>query len=63
MASIPAMALRYDSVFGWLANDRRFPAIEDRIRLAINAERAKAGMQPLSREAWVADGKSLLTKN
>lgn len=63
MASIPAMALRYDPVFGWLSNDPRFAAIEDRIRVAINAERIKAGLPPLSRESWIGDPKTLLTKN
>jgi tetratricopeptide (TPR) repeat protein len=63
MTPIPAMALRYDPVFGWLASDPRFPAIEDRLRLAINGERVKAGLPPLSREAWIGDPQTLLTKN
>jgi DNA-binding SARP family transcriptional activator/TolB-like protein len=63
LGHIPSMALRYDPVFSWLANDPRFIAIEDRIQLAINAERAKAGMPPLSREQWISDPKTLLTKN
>jgi TolB-like protein/DNA-binding SARP family transcriptional activator len=63
MAPIPAMALRHDPTFGWLASDPRFPAIEDRVRLAVNAERTKAGLLPLSRETWIGDPKTLLTKN
>ena len=63
MAPIPAMALRHDPVFGWLASDPRFAVIEDRIRLAINAERQKAGLAPIGREAWIGDPKTLLTKN
>jgi tetratricopeptide (TPR) repeat protein len=63
MAPIPAMALRHDPVFGWLSSDPRFPVIEDRIRLAINAERRKAGLAPISRESWIGDPKTLLTKN
>jgi len=63
MASAPAMALRHDPVFGSLASDPRFPVIEDRIRFAINGERQKAGLVPLSREAWIGDAKSFLTKN
>jgi TolB-like protein len=62
LTPIPAMALRYDPVFSWLASDRRFPAIEDRLRTAINAERAKVGLPPISREAWISDPKTLLTK-
>jgi len=63
LASIPAMALRYDPVFGWLASDPRFPAIEDRVRIAVNGERAKAGLKPISRDAWISDPKTLLTRN
>ena len=63
MASAPAMALRHDPVFGSLASDPRFPVIEDRIRIAINAERQKAGLAPLSRDAWIGDAKTFLTKN
>jgi hypothetical protein len=63
MAPIPAMALRHDPVFGWLSSDPRFPVIEDRIRLAINAERRKAGLAPISRESWIGDPETLLTKN
>jgi hypothetical protein len=63
MTPIPAMALRHDPIFGWLASDPRFPAIEDRVRLAVNAERTKAGLPPLSRDTWIGDPKTLLTKN
>jgi tetratricopeptide (TPR) repeat protein len=61
--AIPAMALRYDPVFGSLSTDSRFPAIEDRIRGSVNRERQKAGLPPISREAWISDPKTLLTKN
>jgi hypothetical protein len=60
---IPAMALRYNPVFSSLSNDPRFAAIEDRMRQAINRERQKAGLAPISREAWISDPKTLLTKN
>lgn len=63
LTHIPAMALRYDAAFGSLADDPRFPAIEDRVRAAINRERAKVGLPELSREAWISDPKTLLTKN
>lgn len=60
---IPAMALRYDPIFGRFASDPRFPPIEDRLRLTINAERQRAGLPPVSRESWISDPKTLLTKN
>lgn len=60
---IPAMALRYDPAFASLSADPRFHAIEERIRLAINRERAKVGLAPISSEAWISDPKALLTKN
>ncbi|MBV9527088.1 BTAD domain-containing putative transcriptional regulator [Sphingomonas sp.] len=63
LVSIPALALRYDAAFGSLASDARFPAIEDRVRLAVNGERGKVGLPPLSREAWISDPRTLLTKN
>ncbi len=63
LAPIPAMALRYDPTFGWLASDPRFGEIEDRIRLAINVQRQKAGLAPLSRTSWISDPKTFLTKN
>jgi|tagenome__1003787_1003787.scaffolds.fasta_scaffold20947759_1 TolB-like protein/DNA-binding SARP family transcriptional activator len=63
LAPIPAMALRYDPTVGWLASDPRFSAIEDRVRLALNAHRQKAGLAPLPRPAWISDPKALLTKN
>jgi TolB-like protein/DNA-binding SARP family transcriptional activator len=59
---IPAAALRYDPSFAWLANDPRFSAIEDRLRVACNGERAKAGLPPINHAAWVSDPKALLTK-
>ena len=63
LAPIPMMALRYDPTFGWLASDPRFGEIEDRVRLAINAQRQKAGLPPLSRTSWIGDPKTFLTKN
>ena len=63
LVHIPAMALRYDPVFAWLAPDPRFAPIEDRLRTAINGARVKVGLRPLSREAWNSDPRALLTKN
>ena len=63
MTHIPAMALRYDPVFRSLVGDPRFAIIEERVRVAVNAERAKAGLPPISKQAWISDPKTLLTKN
>lgn len=63
LAYIPATALRYDPTFAPLANDRRFSAIEDRVRIALNGVRHDVGLPPISHEAWVSDPKTLLTKN
>ena len=63
MTHIPAMALRYDPVFRSLVGDPRFAVIEERVRVAVNAERAKAGLAPISKQAWISDPKTLLTKN
>jgi tetratricopeptide (TPR) repeat protein len=63
MTHIPAMALRYDPVFRSLVGDPRFTVIEERVRVAVNAERAKASLPPISKQAWVSDPKTLLTKN
>jgi TolB-like protein/Tfp pilus assembly protein PilF len=60
---IPGMALRHEPAFAPLATDPRFDAIEDRVRDATNAERAKAGLPPISRSAWISDSKTVLTKN
>jgi tetratricopeptide (TPR) repeat protein len=63
LLALPAMALRYDPVFGSLASDPRFPAIEERIRIAVNNERAKGGLPAISHVDWISDPATLLTKN
>jgi len=55
LIGIPAASIRFDPVFGRLAGDPRFDPIDDRILQAVNRERAKAGLQPLGREAWRSD--------
>jgi hypothetical protein len=63
LAYIPAMALRHDPAFAALANDPRFDAIEDRVRVAVNGVRQDLGLAPISHEGWISDPKSVLTKN
>ncbi|QIL02513.1 hypothetical protein G7078_06725 [Sphingomonas sinipercae] len=55
LIGIPAASIRFDPVFGRLADNPRFDPIDDRILQAVNRERARAGLQPLSREAWRRD--------
>jgi DNA-binding SARP family transcriptional activator/TolB-like protein len=60
---IPAMSLRNMPVFRPLVGDPRFEAVDERARVALNSERAKAGLRPISHEAWISDPSTLLTKN
>jgi tetratricopeptide (TPR) repeat protein len=59
----PAMSLVRLPFFQSLSHDPRLIAADERVRMAVNAERKKAGLPPLSRETWVSDPKTLLTKN
>jgi DNA-binding SARP family transcriptional activator/TolB-like protein/Tfp pilus assembly protein PilF len=63
LLTIPAMSLRWSPIFKPLAGDPRFEAVDEKVRAVLNRERAKAGLTPLSREAWISDQKTLLTKN
>lgn len=63
LAQLPAMSLRYVPMFRPVLRDPRFEVIDERIRTWINAERAKAGLPPISKQAWISDPKTLLTKN
>ena len=63
LSSTPAMALRHEPLLGRFAGDPRFVAAEERIRTALNRERQVAGLQPISRAAYISDPKTLLTKN
>ena len=58
----PAMSLRRHPAFAPLANNPRFATIDERLRTALNAERQRAGLPPISREAWISDPTTLLTK-
>jgi hypothetical protein len=63
LLTIPAMSLRWSPIFKPLAGDPRFEAVDEKVRAVLNRERAKAGLTPLSRDAWISDQKTLLTKN
>lgn len=49
LLAIPYRPLAKSAVFGSLANDPRFPAIDRRLALYVDAERAKLGLPPLGR--------------
>jgi tetratricopeptide (TPR) repeat protein len=61
--SIPAMSLLNNPYLSNLRSDSRLGEIDERIRSAVNSERRKVGLPPISREAWVSDPKTLLTMN
>jgi len=63
LASIPAMSLVHNPMFGAFRDDPRLLASDERLRAATNSERAKVGLPPISRESWISDPKALLTKN
>ncbi len=60
---LPAMSLRYHPLFRPVVDDPRFGVIDERIRTWINSQRANAGMPPISKQAWISDPKTILTKN
>jgi 2-oxo-4-hydroxy-4-carboxy--5-ureidoimidazoline (OHCU) decarboxylase len=57
------MSLRRDPLLAPLATHPRFAAIDERLRAAINAERAKAGLAPITKDQWISDSRTLLTKD
>jgi hypothetical protein len=63
LAEVAAISLRNEPVYEPLRGDPRFAIVDERLRVAINEQRAKAGLEPISREAWISDPKTLLTKN
>jgi tetratricopeptide (TPR) repeat protein len=63
LAMIPGMSLRYDPLYAPLVGDPRFEAIDERVRAAVNAERAKARLAPITKGQWISDSRTLLTKN
>jgi TolB-like protein/DNA-binding SARP family transcriptional activator len=59
----PTMSLFNNPFYRGLTSDPRFVELDERLRSALNAERRKAGMPPVSRKAWLSDPNTLLTKN
>lgn len=60
---IPAMSLRWMPIFRALVGDPRFELVDEKVRKSLNEQRARAGLAPIGREAWISDRKTLLTKN
>lgn len=60
---LPSMSLRWMPIFRALVGDPRFEAVDEKVRMSLNAQRAKAGLPPITREDWISDPKTLLTKN
>ena len=63
LATVPAMSLVYLPEYQAFRNDPRLVASDERVRAAVNSERAKAGMPAITRSDWLSDPKTLLTKD
>lgn len=63
LITIPSMSLLNSPFYQQLKADHRLLEFDERLRTALNSERQKAGLSPLTREAWISDPKTLLTKN
>ena len=63
LLTVPTMSLLNNPYYRALRNDLRLLQADERLRSALNAERRKAGLAPVSRENWLSDQKTLLTKN
>jgi len=60
---VPSISLLNNPLLASLTDDPRLGLADERVRTALNSERQKAGFPPISREAWLSNAKSLLTKN
>ena len=60
---IPALSLFNNPYYQGLKADPRLLQTDERLRAALNVERGKAGLLPVSRKAWLSDPKTLLTIN
>ena len=63
LVPIPAMSLLNNPFYQHLRSDARLIRADERLRTALNIERQKAQLPPISRAAWLSDPKTLLTKN
>jgi len=63
LLTVPTMSLFNNPYYQALRHDPRLLTADERLRSALNSERRKAGLAPISRENWISDPKTLLTKN
>ena len=63
LITIPSMSLFNSPFYRQLSGEPRLLQADERLRSALNSERRKAGLPPISREDWISDPKKLLTKN
>jgi TolB-like protein/DNA-binding SARP family transcriptional activator/Tfp pilus assembly protein PilF len=63
LITIPSMSLLNSPFYQQFKTDPRLVQFDERLRAALNSERRKADLPPLTREAWLSDPKTLLTKN
>ena len=61
--SIPSVSLLNIPYLNGIRGDPRLATIDERLRMAVNAERLKVGLPSIGREAWLSDPRTLLTKN
>lgn len=60
---VPSISLLDNPLFASLKNDPRLAVADERVRTALNSQRLKAGLPPISHEAWLTNARTLLTKN
>ena len=63
LITIPSMSLFNSPFYRQLSGEPRLLQADERLRSALNSERRKAGLPPISREDWISVPKKLLTKN
>ena len=59
----PAWSLLNSPYLNGFRADPRLAEIDERVRTAVNAERKKVSLASISRDDWVSDPQTLLTKN
>jgi len=63
LITLPSMSLFNSPFYQQFSGDPRLFQADERLRAALNTERLKAGLSTISREDWISDPKTLLTKN
>lgn len=63
LALLPAQSLTRFPPFASFANDPRLLAVDERVRSAINDDRASLGLAAIDHAHWIGNSESLLTTN